>query len=73
MKIMILTILLEAILQSQSDVANQFNDYLILGYVAMWIVGSVYVISLFTRQRNLREDIRLMRQLLREDEETADE
>ena len=70
MNILPLTVLFEVL--AQTDVANQFNGYLILGYVVMWIVGSIYVISLFTRQKNLREDIRLMHQLLKEDEEPAD-
>lgn len=65
-----LSILIGILLQSSTDVANQFNGYLILGYVAMWIIGSAYVVSLLTRQRNLQQDIRLMQQLLQDDEET---
>jgi hypothetical protein len=67
-----LPILLNVILQSSSDVANQFNGYLILGYVAMWFIGIVYVITLLTRQRNLQQDVQLMQQLLQEDEEPAE-
>jgi hypothetical protein len=63
-----LPILLNVMMQSSSEVANQFNGYLILGYVAMWIIGIVYVITLLTRQRNLQQDVELMQQLL-EDEE----
>ncbi len=47
---------------------NQFNNYLVLGYFAMWLIGLVYVISLVTRQRNLQQDISLMKRLLEEDE-----
>lgn len=72
MNVLPLTILLESLNQAQPDIANQFNGYLILGYLAMWIVGSFYVISLFARQRNLREDIHLMQQLLQEDDEPAE-
>jgi hypothetical protein len=66
---MTLNMLLSILWQGQTDVANQFNGYLILGYLAMWIVGLVYVISLATRQRNLQQDIELMQRLLQENEE----
>ena len=49
---------------------DKFNDYLTLGYFAMWFIGLLYVISLVTRQRNLKQDIQLMQQLLQEDEES---
>ena len=61
---------LAGFLQSSID-PNQFNGFLILGYVAMWLIGLVYVLSLAIRQRNLRQDIELMERLLQEDEETA--
>ena len=64
--------LLTILLQSQSEIANQFNGYLILGYFAMWVIGIVYVVSLISRQRNLHQDIQLLQQLLRDDEETAE-
>ncbi len=48
---------------------NRFNDYLALGYFVMWLTGLVYVISLIVRQRNLHQDIALMKRLLEEDEE----
>ncbi len=67
---MTLVILLNALLQQVSD-PNRFNDYLVLGYVAMWLIGMVYVISLVVRQRNLHQDISLMKRLLEEDK-TAD-
>lgn len=50
------------------DVANQFNNYLMLGYVAMWLMGVIYVISLMVRQNNLKKDIQLMQQILQDDE-----
>jgi len=49
---------------------NQFNNYLVLGYVVMLLIGLVYIVSLAARQRNLQQDIRLLRQILQEDEET---
>lgn len=50
------------------DVANQFNNYLMLGYFAMWLMGVIYVISLVVRQNNLKKDIQLMQQILQDDE-----
>ena len=67
MSTLYLTTLLTTLWQSQSDIANQFNGYLILGYVAMWVIGVIYVISLASRQSNLKQDIQLMQQLLQED------
>ena len=60
-------IFLTALLQT-ADVANRFNDYLILGYFAMWLVAMVYIASLTIRQRNLKQDLELMQQILQEDE-----
>ncbi len=51
-----------------ADVANRFNDYLVLGYFAMWVVAMVYIASLVIRQRNLKQDLQLMQQILQEDE-----
>ncbi len=48
---------------------NQFNGYLILGYVAMWLIGLIYVVSLAMRQRNLRRDLDLMEDILQEDDQ----
>ncbi len=48
---------------------NRFNGYLALGYFAMWLTGLIYVISLIVRQRNLHQDIALMKRLLEEDED----
>lgn len=56
----------------QSSVTpNTFNNYLILGYTVMAIIGLVYIVSLAVRQRNLRQDIQLMERLLQDDEETT--
>ncbi len=54
--------------QPPSADPNQFNDYLLLGYVAMWLIAMVYVGSLFVRQRNLKQDVELMSQLLEEED-----
>jgi hypothetical protein len=51
---------------------NQFNHFMILGYVVMWIIAMVYILSLANRQRNVKEEVELLRQLLEEDEEAGD-
>ena len=50
---------------------NKFNKFLVLGYFVMWLIVMVYVFSLANRQKNAREEIQLMKQLLEEDEETT--
>ena len=65
-------ILLSILFQSSIDDPNRFNNYLILGYVIMWVIGMVYIGSLLLRQRNVQQDLQLMTRILREDEETAD-
>lgn len=49
---------------------DKFNSYLILGYIVMWVIVMIYVFLLWNKQRNSKEDIQLMKQLLMEDEET---
>lgn len=49
------------------DIANQFNNYLALGYFVMWVSAMAYVISLYVRQRNLKQDIDLMKRILEEE------
>ena len=60
-------VLLTVFLQSVD--ANRFNNFLVFGYVVMWIIGLLYVVSLYSRQRNMRQDIHTLQQLLDEDEE----
>ena len=50
------------------DELGRFNPYLLLAYVVMWIVALVYLLTIANKQRNLRQEIRLMRRLLEEDE-----
>ena len=61
-------ILLTILLQTSTQNANRFNDFLLLGYGVMWLVAVVYLLNLANKQRNLRQDIHLMRRLLEEDE-----
>ncbi|GAB4276100.1 MAG: hypothetical protein Kow0080_26020 [Candidatus Promineifilaceae bacterium] len=65
-------IFLTSFLQSTIGDPNQFNNYLALGYAAMWLIGTIYVISLNARQRNLSQDIQLLKRLLQDDDETAE-
>ena len=51
---------------------NNFNEFLILGYVVMGLIGLGYIISLAARQRNLQKDIQLLQNLLQEDERNGD-
>ncbi len=67
-----LSLLLTTLWQSQSEIANQFNGYLVLGYLIMWLIAMIYIVSLASRQRNLQQDIQLMHQLLQDDEEVAE-
>ena len=65
-------VMLTAVFQSTSDVANQFNGYLMLGYFVMWLIVMVYIITLVVRQRNLKQDLQLMQQILQEHEEVSE-
>lgn len=59
------------LLQSNVGNPNFFNGYLVLGYVVMGLIGLVYIASLAIRQRNLQQDIRLMQQILQDDENSG--
>ncbi len=62
---------MEVLAQSGIFDPNQFNGYMILGYVVMWIIVMVYILILANRQRNVKEEIELLQQLLEEDEEAG--
>ena len=68
-----LTILLTYLPIAQTGIGdpNRFNNFLILAYSVMGLIGIIYVISLYLRQRNMEKDIQLMHQLLEEEEDTA--
>lgn len=57
------------LLQTMPAEANRFNDYLMLAYIVMWVIGMIYVLSLVVRQRNLLQDIRLMQQVLQDEQD----
>ena len=62
---------IELFMQAGIDDPNTFNNFMILGYVVMWIIAMVYILSLANRQRNVKEEVELLRQLLEEDEEAT--
>ena len=62
------TQLLSILLQPGIEDPNLFADFLALGYVLMWVAAAVYMISLWMRQRNTKQDLILLRRLLEEDE-----
>ena len=61
--------LLNTLLQAGIADPNKFNNFMILGYFVMWLIVMFYVFMLANRQRNVREELKLMHQLLKEDEE----
>jgi len=65
-------VIVTAVLQAVSDIANQFNGYLMLGYFVMWLIVMVYIVTLVVRQRNLKQDLQLMQQILQEYEEESE-
>ena len=65
-------LLLTILLQADVSDPNRFNNFLILGYTVMWLIGMIYVASLIIRQRNVQQDLQLMHRILQENEETAD-
>lgn len=62
-------VMVTAVFQTVSDIANQFNGYLMLGYFVMWLIVMVYITTLIVRQRNLQQDLQLMQQILQEHEQ----
>jgi hypothetical protein len=57
------------VLLLQTADPNWFNQYLIMGYVVMGSIVLFYIISLAIRQRNVEQDLKLLQQLLQENEE----
>jgi len=50
------------------DDPNKFNNFLLLGYGVMWAIALFYILVLANRQRNVKEEVHLLNQLLEEDE-----
>jgi CcmD family protein len=57
------------LLQIATGDPSRFNGFLVLAYGVMWLVIVVYLLNLANKQRNLRQDLELMRRLLEEDED----
>ena len=68
---MTLIIFLNILLQTPIDDPDKFNGYLMLGYFVMWVAFMAYLITLANKQRNTKQDIKLLQQLLQEDEEAS--
>lgn len=62
------TFLLPLSAHLQTVEPSRFNEYLLLAYGVMWLVVLVYIANLANKQRNLHQEIKLMRRLLEEDE-----
>jgi hypothetical protein len=62
-------LLLPVLRQAEPIDPNHFNLYLIGGYFVMWVIAMIYIYSLANRQRNVKEEVKLLRQLLEDDEE----
>lgn len=56
-----------AIVAAQTFNPDQFNDYLVLGYVVMSAFSLLYVLTLLIRQRNVQKDIALLQQIVGEE------
>jgi hypothetical protein len=56
---------LSIFLQSDPD---QFNGFLLFGYIALGIIAVAYIGYLYIQQRNIQKDLELMEQLLEDDE-----
>ncbi|MCA9996431.1 MAG: hypothetical protein KDE56_11820 [Anaerolineales bacterium] len=71
MNLLLLTTYAFSLMQPGIGNPNLFNNYLVLGYGLMWLVGVGYLLNLASRQRNIKQDIELMKQILQEDEEPS--
>jgi len=61
-------VLIETLFKAAQQIdPNKFNHFLVLGYFVMWAVVMVYILTLANKQRNAREDLKLLAQLLKED------
>ncbi len=58
--------LFSLLLQTDPD---QFNDFLLLGYVVLGIIAVSYIAYLYNQQRNIQKDLELMEQLLEDEEQ----
>lgn len=59
---------LTILLQADAGDPNRFNGYLLLGYAALGAMAVIYLLYLWSQQRNVEQDLQLLQQLLEEDE-----
>ena len=64
--------LIDTLLQTILSDPHKFNHFMILGYFVMWLIAIIYILTLANRQRNVREEVKLLQELLKEDEEATD-
>jgi hypothetical protein len=60
---------MDALRQADLFDPDKFNGYMILGYVVMWLIAMLYIVILANRQRNVKEEVELLQELLKEDED----
>lgn len=48
---------------------DQFNDFLLLGYVVLGIIAVAYIGYLYNQQRNIQRDLEIMEQLLDDEDD----
>lgn len=60
--------LLIPLLQTPIQDADKFNNFLIFGFVVMWLIGLAYLLYLHNRQRNVSQDLDLLQRVLDEQE-----
>jgi len=64
---------MDALQQADLFDPNKFNGYMILGYVVMWLIAMLYIVILANRQRNVKEEVELLQELLKEDEDAENQ
>ena len=60
---------LTVLLQTPIGDPNQFNNFLIFGFVVSWLIGMSYLLYLNNSQRNIEKDIELLKRLLDDDDQ----
>lgn len=58
---------LSLLLQIGVDAPDRFNGYLLLGYAVLGGMAIVYVLYLWSQQRNVEQDLQVLQQLLDDD------
>ena len=64
---MINPIFLTILLQVGVEAPNKFNNYLLMGYVVLGLMGVAYVLYLWAQNRNVERDLQVLQQILEEE------